>query len=325
MGDPEELELMRVLVLVLVVVAGGWWLSRRPAVQLWWLRHVGARRAWLSRVLGSTPTFGAIQRAALAEALHHRTISVTGAVWLPASLEIDLAPADQEVIAHAPGPFLEDLSVVLANLAERHGWRLDGSISLRFAAQRSAAPGLPIVSVVALSTEGPTVSPPPPMSEGHQPGTATSSGPSTASSAPPPPDPGTWSSGPSPLPLTVPFGATAADPAGTVADPGAAASTGGGRDLVLDPEQDGGVPIAVSGSTAGAVIGRGGAADIIVAEPTVSAQHCRLVRTGSGWSIEDLGSSNGTVVNGEVLTRPHELAAGDVVGLGRQIRYRVRL
>ena len=54
-------------------------------------------------------------------------------------------------------------------------------------------------------------------------------------------------------------------------------------------------------------------------------QHCRLVLSGSRWCIEDLGSSNGTLVNGERIAQPRELESGDVVGLGRRARYRVHL
>ena len=49
------------------------------------------------------------------------------------------------------------------------------------------------------------------------------------------------------------------------------------------------------------VIGSAPGCDLRVSELTVSARHCRLSRTGAGFTIEDLGSTNGTYVNGNRL------------------------
>src|SRR5439155_14661118 len=45
----------------------------------------------------------------------------------------------------------------------------------------------------------------------------------------------------------------------------------------------------------------------------VSRLHCRLARLGDGWFIEDLGSQNGTNINGELAEGPTPLRAGDVI------------
>lgn len=47
----------------------------------------------------------------------------------------------------------------------------------------------------------------------------------------------------------------------------------------------------------------------------ISRHHARLARTAEGWAVEDLGSSNGTYVNGVRVAR-HLLQEGDVIGLG---------
>lgn len=47
----------------------------------------------------------------------------------------------------------------------------------------------------------------------------------------------------------------------------------------------------------------------------ISRHHARLARTAEGWTVEDLGSSNGTYVNGVRVAR-HLLQEGDVIGLG---------
>ena len=47
-----------------------------------------------------------------------------------------------------------------------------------------------------------------------------------------------------------------------------------------------------------------------------SAQHARFSPRRDGVWIEDIGSTNGTFVNGSRLSRPRKLAAGDVVRIG---------
>jgi hypothetical protein len=54
----------------------------------------------------------------------------------------------------------------------------------------------------------------------------------------------------------------------------------------------------------------------MVDDPQVSRQHARIMRQGGLMVIEDLGSTNGTFVNGVRLTGAHTLASGDMIGLG---------
>ncbi|AYF74124.1 FHA domain-containing protein [Nocardia yunnanensis] len=55
----------------------------------------------------------------------------------------------------------------------------------------------------------------------------------------------------------------------------------------------------------------------VLSDSGVSRRHLRLVPTPTALSVVDLGSRNGTTVNGVALTGRRELAAGDVVRLGR--------
>ena len=64
------------------------------------------------------------------------------------------------------------------------------------------------------------------------------------------------------------------------------------------------------------VIGRGRGADIVIAEPTMSRAHAAIGYDGNHFFVQDLGSTNGTRVNG---TREQKavLRDGDEVQLGK--------
>jgi len=67
-------------------------------------------------------------------------------------------------------------------------------------------------------------------------------------------------------------------------------------------------------------LGRAPGSDIVINDPQVSRQHARISRRGELRVIEDLGSTNGTFVNGMRLVGPHTLADGDVISLGDAVR-----
>jgi hypothetical protein len=64
-------------------------------------------------------------------------------------------------------------------------------------------------------------------------------------------------------------------------------------------------------------IGRGGQNDVMVAaDEFASARHARVEPRRDGVWVHDLGSTNGTYVNGIRIDRPRRLATGDVVRVG---------
>jgi pSer/pThr/pTyr-binding forkhead associated (FHA) protein len=64
-------------------------------------------------------------------------------------------------------------------------------------------------------------------------------------------------------------------------------------------------------------VGRGAENDIAVGEDaTASHLHAVLERFSAGWCVTDLGSSNGTWVNGERIWAPRRLRHGDEVRVG---------
>ena len=66
----------------------------------------------------------------------------------------------------------------------------------------------------------------------------------------------------------------------------------------------------------GAVLGRGDQAEIRLEDPFASSRHARLVRQGGIVVIEDLGSTNGTYLNEELLDGPRPLHPGDRIHIG---------
>lgn len=63
-------------------------------------------------------------------------------------------------------------------------------------------------------------------------------------------------------------------------------------------------------------IGRGSHNEILVADASLSRVHARVLALGDMFVLQDVGSSNGTLVNGQPVTT-HALAPGDVVTLGK--------
>ena len=64
-----------------------------------------------------------------------------------------------------------------------------------------------------------------------------------------------------------------------------------------------------------AMIGRSPSNQIVIDHPTVSAQHVLLLRVGDSYCLKDLNSTNGTRING-VLVTDAELKDGDKIRFG---------
>jgi hypothetical protein len=66
-------------------------------------------------------------------------------------------------------------------------------------------------------------------------------------------------------------------------------------------------------------IGREAPCEIQVEGTWVSRRHARITWTGTGYIVEDLGSTNGTYVNDEPVRAPRPLSSGDRLQLGRRV------
>jgi two-component system, cell cycle response regulator len=66
------------------------------------------------------------------------------------------------------------------------------------------------------------------------------------------------------------------------------------------------------------VVGRSSKADIQIDQESVSRNHCKLINTGKSIMLRDLGSTNGTYVNDELVDE-YVLRDGDLIKIGRCI------
>jgi pSer/pThr/pTyr-binding forkhead associated (FHA) protein len=63
-------------------------------------------------------------------------------------------------------------------------------------------------------------------------------------------------------------------------------------------------------------IGRGNYNDLVIADPSVSTMHAKLQRREAIWILVDLGSTNGTFVEGDRLTGESPLSPGSTLRFG---------
>jgi two-component system, cell cycle response regulator len=65
------------------------------------------------------------------------------------------------------------------------------------------------------------------------------------------------------------------------------------------------------------VLGRGHGCRVRIEDSALSRRHCRILQRAEGHFIEDLGSTNGTFVDGEALRQPRRLEDGVRIQMGR--------
>jgi hypothetical protein len=75
-------------------------------------------------------------------------------------------------------------------------------------------------------------------------------------------------------------------------------------------------PGAVVDVSDGATLGRAGSADIHVEDPFASSVHARIFKRNGFMHVEDMGSTNGTYLNGRQLKKPQQLKPADTIRIG---------
>ena len=128
---------------------------------------------------------------------------------------------------------------------------------------------------------------------------------------------------PAPVPQQPAMAAAAPAPAAAAARPAKAArGRGPGHLRILEPESRQGESYALADEL---TVGRGGGCGIVLADDSfVSTVHARVFRRDGDFFVEDLGSRNGTLLNGEPLAHATPLRRGDHVQFGRTVAEAVR-
>ena len=232
----------------------------------------------------------------------HRTISIHR-VYVPNSYTVYLNPADREQFAAYESQMCNELAEYLVEHARREGYSTATRPVVSLESEPDLTVGMFGIAVGAEDGDGGQ----------HPPASATVAAPEVAPAPPIPPPAAPLDVPPvmPPIPDAPLTGATmvyapepAPEPEPEPTPPPRreqAVLLWDGRDVSLD-----------QGVT---VIGRSSGCDIVVDDPNVSRRHAEIRRMGEGYSLVDLGSTNGTEVNGQRVGET-SLMNGDVIGVG---------
>ena len=112
---------------------------------------------------------------------------------------------------------------------------------------------------------------------------------------------------------TVPADPGEPDPRRQPAGPDLRAGVEPRLEVVAAMGHDPGTVFELSG---GATMGRSDSADILVDDPFASSAHARVFQRGEFMYIEDMGSTNGTYLNGRQLRTAERLKMADTIRIG---------
>jgi pSer/pThr/pTyr-binding forkhead associated (FHA) protein len=87
------------------------------------------------------------------------------------------------------------------------------------------------------------------------------------------------------------------------------------RELVVHPPD--GKPTVVALDREGITLGRSQRMAVQIDDVYVSDEHALVAPGENGWIVRDLGSTNGTYLNGAKVTQPTPIGAGDQVRIGK--------
>lgn len=90
----------------------------------------------------------------------------------------------------------------------------------------------------------------------------------------------------------------------------------GTRVVVVRSDSQAGLDFTISDAQ---VLGRSPQADIVLEDPYASEFHLRLTAREGRLVLADLGSTNGTYVNGRRVTAPVDLSRGDAIQVGKTV------
>ena len=128
---------------------------------------------------------------------------------------------------------------------------------------------------------------------------------------------------PAPAPVPQPVPAAARPAAAPPARPAAVAAPAAPprRLRVVRPPPLSGTSFQLTDGEA--TLGRAPGCDVLLDDPTVSSRHAVLSPRGGRLLVDDLGSRNGTLLNGRRLNGPTEVSVGDRISVGPNVELEV--
>jgi Protein of unknown function (DUF3662)/FHA domain len=222
----------------------------------------------------------------------HRSVSVSR-VYVPNEYTVFLSPRDRAQFASYEGSLIGELQEYLMEHARRERYALLSPARVMITADEDLAIGEFGIAARVVSPDQIAVAP------------------AAATPSPPPvvmPPPAAAVETPPIAPVTAPAVTTIYRPAEPlVADPPPVET----KPTVTLTHQG----IATTITSSRAVIGRSKDCDVHVVDANVSRRHCEVIEEGDAWFVVDLGSTNGTEVNGLPVKRAR-LSNGDRITIG---------
>ncbi|MGH3730466.1 MAG: FhaA domain-containing protein [Micromonosporaceae bacterium] len=253
------------------------------------------------------------------EAEAHKAILAGGRTLVPNRYVIDLSSYDHGRLAPYAAALAQELAQAQAEYIGEHGWTVYGDVIVEVERGEGLDTGMfRVTAEVFTGGEEPPPQGPPPPGPGFGPGPGAPAGPPPGMppgppgmppgpGGPPPGAPGGPPPGPGYPPQDMPVspGPQFGPPAPVSGQPGPQ----GGVRLVSNDGREYSVAI---GST---TMGRGEQASMRLPDVGISRRHARLDFDGSQVVLTDLGSTNGTLVNGQRISAV-ALNPGDVIQIG---------
>jgi Protein of unknown function (DUF3662)/FHA domain len=241
----------------------------------------------------------------------HRTISIHR-VYVPSVYTIYLNPADREQFTAYEAQMCSELEEYLVEHARREGYTTASRPVVTLETEDDLHVGMFGIAVETADEEE-LADRPDPAPERERP--SIPEPPSVPVAAPlPPVAPGMPSAPPGSTMVYAPEPTPEPEPEPEPAAPSRAESV-----VVMWEGREFGIESPIT------VIGRSSECDVVVGDPNVSRRHAEIRRMGRGYSLVDLGSTNGTEVNGQRVTET-SLMNGDVIGVGTtQITFERRI
>jgi len=260
-----------------------------------------------SRTFRSTVQPVELARKLAKEMNDHKTISIHR-VYVPDEYTIYLNPADREQFSAYETQMRNELAEYLVEHARREGYTLSARPLVLLETDEDLTVG---TFGIAVSTQSPAV----------RAGAEAQAVPEPDADAAAPPAPAAGLAD-MPVPAAAPM------PPGAPAPPGATMIYAPPDDLQPDMEPAAAAPASRETATLEwpggivtivdqrvVVIGRSSECDVHVDDANVSRRHAEVRHIGDGYSLVDLGSTNGTEVNGQRIQET-ALMNGDVIAVG---------